>query len=78
MQDQFVTYTFSDHVWGSKSSAWEAEMRESAVNGGNKFGFDTSRFVEAVKNKEAAYNAMRDAIVASTADNPLFIRNNFV
>ncbi|WP_010177816.1 T9SS type A sorting domain-containing protein [Aquimarina agarilytica] len=72
LQNSLVLYTYSDHIWGSENND-RAEMRESAVGGGNRWGFSNTRFIEAVANVENAYNAMRDAINASSASNPLFI-----
>jgi hypothetical protein len=48
-------------------------MRESARGGARRFGYDTTRFVEAVKNKQLAFERVRDAIDASSATNPLFL-----
>jgi fibronectin type 3 domain-containing protein len=83
LQDKLVLYTYSDHVWGSDDEhpagsnttaiGARAEMRISALEGADQFGFARNRFIEAVGNPEAAYNAMRDAINASTASDPLFI-----
>ncbi|MFI3292906.1 MAG: hypothetical protein SNG27_04430 [Rikenellaceae bacterium] len=80
VQDQIVLYTYSDHVWGSNQehlnrhdmTAYE-HMRESALGGAKRFGYDTSRFICAVDNAEVAYNAMRDVINCSTAEDPLII-----
>ncbi|MDZ8119145.1 RICIN domain-containing protein [Pontiella agarivorans] len=72
LQDKVVLYTYSDHVWGSEDDD-RAEMIESAVTCGNKFGFDTSNFMAAVDDPGAAYNAMRDVILASSASDPLTI-----
>ncbi len=80
LQDNLVLYTYSDHVWGSNYlrpddfgiSAYE-HMRISALGGQRWFGFDDSKFICAVDNAEIAYNAMRDVINESSADNPLFI-----
>ena len=48
-------------------------MRESAFGGQKWFGFDKTKFICAVDNAGVAYNAMRDAINESTAENPLII-----
>jgi hypothetical protein len=81
MQDHLVLYIYSDHVWGSNQNHPASEsglnayehMRESALNGGKYFGFDNTGFVCAVDNAEVAYNALRDEINRSTAENPLII-----
>ncbi len=80
LQDHLVLYTYSDHVWGSNRkhpsmhgmSAYE-HMKESALGGRKWFGFDNSCFICAVDDPERAYNAMRDAINASTESDPLII-----
>ena len=62
-------------------------MKDAAEGGGAKFGFTNTNFMAAVSDPNAAYQAMADAIAASTAKSPLFIiaagpmqvvRNNFV
>jgi hypothetical protein len=75
LQDRLVLYTYSDHVWGSDHDKPGArdQMTESAVEGGKRFGFTRTRFVEAVADPEAAYAAMAEAIDRSTADDPLII-----
>ena len=75
LQDNLVLYTFSDHVWGSNHDNKNAvnEMRESALVGGQKFGFTKTNFIEAVANPSAAYAAMTAEINKSTAANPLTI-----
>lgn len=81
LQDNVVLYIYSDHIWGSNQShptsstglnSYE-HMRESALGGQKWFGFDKTKFICAVDNAEVAYNAMRDVINESTADNPLII-----
>lgn len=80
LQDQLVLYTYSDHVWSSNQvhpndhgmSAYE-HMRISALGSKEWFGFENSKFICAVDHAETAYNAMRDVINESSADNPLFI-----
>lgn len=75
LQDQLTLYTYSDHVWGSNHDHSDArqQMRESALEGANQFGFDNTNFMEAVADPNAAYNAMAAEINASSANNPLFI-----
>ncbi|MCG8700802.1 MAG: hypothetical protein MI922_22300, partial [Bacteroidales bacterium] len=75
LQDKVTVYTFSDHVWGSNHDHSDAlqQMRESALEGKNQFGFTSTNFIEAVSNKNQAYNAIRDEILASTSADPLTI-----
>ena len=80
LQDKLVLYTYSAHIWGSNQerpnkhgiSAYE-HMRLSALGSKKWFGFHNSRFICAVDNAEIAYNAMRDVINASSAEDPLII-----
>ena len=80
LQDKLVLYTYSDHVWGSNlgyrmsrgMSAYE-HMRESALGGKERFGFDKSNFICAVDNPTRAYDEMAKVINQSSEDNPLFI-----
>ncbi|GEM_PF-507495 len=72
LQPKTVLYTYADHVWGSEGNDLEL-MRESAEGGGQRFGFQNTVFIAAVENPEAAYNAMRDEILKSTEEDPLFI-----
>ena len=72
VHDHLSLYTYADHVWGSEENDLEI-MKISAEVCGEKFGFDKTNFMAAVENPEKAYNAMRDEILKSTADNPLFI-----
>ncbi len=72
LQSKTTLYTYADHVWGSESNDLEI-MRESAETTGEKFGFSKCRFMAAVEDPEAAYNAMCSEIAKSTARNPLFI-----
>ncbi len=78
LQDKLALYTYSDHVWGS--SNWKVNqmnaydhMKESALGGKERFGFKNSKFICAVDDPEAAYNAMAQEINKSTSDNPLII-----
>lgn len=81
LQDELVLYTYSDHIWGSNQdhptsksglTAYE-QMRLSALEGQKWFGFDNTKFICAVDNSEVAYNALRDEINKSSAENPLII-----
>ena len=81
LQDKLTLYTYSDHVWGSNQEHPTSEsglnsyehMRVSALGGQKWFGFDKTRFICAVDNAEVAYNAVRDEINKSSAENPLII-----
>lgn len=72
LQPHTVLYTYADHIWGSDAGD-VALMKESAEGAGTRFGFQDCLFIAAVDNPEAAYNAMRDEILKSTADDPLYI-----
>ncbi len=78
LQDKMVLYTYSDHVWGSSSwrphgmTAYE-QMKESALGGKERFGYDNSKFICAVDDPEAAYNAMAAEINKSSKENPLIV-----
>jgi len=75
LQDQMVLYTYSDHIWGSNHDHSDArqQMRISALDGADWFGFDRSRFIEAVSAPNTAYNALAEEINQSSAQDPLFI-----
>lgn len=81
LQDNLAIYTYSDHVWGSNQDhpasgsvlSSYMQMNESATGGKKWFGFDKTRFICAVDNSEVAYNALRDVINESSAENPLII-----
>ncbi len=72
LQSQTTLYTYADHVWGSEGDDL-AKMRVSAEVTGDKFGFTKTKFMAAVEDPEAAYNAMAAEIVKSTAKSPLYI-----
>ncbi len=80
LQDKLTLYTYSDHIWGSNQlypfkagmSAYD-HMHESALRGGEYFGFDNTRFVCAVDNANVAYAAMAEQINMSSEENPLII-----
>lgn len=72
VQDKVSLYTYNDHVWGSENSDMD-EMEKSVIETGSKLAFGSTQFLSAVSDPEAAYNAMRDEILASTAENPLTI-----
>lgn len=81
LQDKLVVYTFSDHIWGSNhdqpssSSGLNAygHMRESAIKGGEWFGFKKTKFICAVDNAAVAYKGLTDEINKSSAEDPLCI-----
>ncbi|XMO85380.1 hypothetical protein AAFN75_11330 [Algibacter sp. AS12] len=81
LQDNLVLYTYSDHVWGSNQDHPTSKsglnsyqhMRESALKGGEWFGFNNTNFICAVDNAEVAYTALRDEINKSSEENPLVI-----
>ena len=81
LQDNLALYTYSDHVWGSNQDHPTSKsglnsyqhMRESALKGGEWFGFNHTKFICAVDNAEVAYTAMRDEINKSSEENPLII-----
>ncbi len=72
LQSKTTLYTYADHVWGSEKDDLE-KMRVSAEVTGEKFGFKKCKFMAAVENPEAAFKAMSEEIMKSTAKNPLFI-----
>jgi hypothetical protein len=49
------------------------QMKKSAMNGGKMFRFKQTRFICAVDNPETAYEALKQEINKSDAENPLFI-----
>ncbi len=75
LQDKVTLYTFSDHVWGSNHDFEDAaeQMRISAYEGQEWFGFEYTEFIEAVEDPEAAYEAMKREINKSSAEDPLTI-----
>lgn len=79
LQDKLVLYTYSDHVWGSRTTnnkhgmnSYE-HMKESALGAKKRFGFENSKFLCAVDDPEAAYDAVAEEINKSSEENPLFI-----
>lgn len=80
LQDKLSLYIYSDHVWGSNYehpgvygvTPYE-QMKESAIQGGKMFGFKQTSFMCAVDNPEIAYEALKQEIDRSDAENPLFI-----
>lgn len=81
LQDKLVTYTYSDHIWGSNQNhptspsgltAYE-QMKESALGGQKWFDYDKTKFICAVDNAEIAYKNLSERINESTSENPLII-----
>jgi hypothetical protein len=75
LQNNLVLYTYSDHVWGSNINHPNAseQMRISALEGGEQFGFTNTKFMEAVSDSSAAVNAIVKEINKSSKANPLTI-----
>lgn len=75
LQDQLVTYTFSDHTWGSnkEKKGADGQMRESAFIGANKFGFKKTKFIEAVAAPNFAIIELTTQINKSSSKDPLTI-----
>jgi len=72
LQHNVTLYTYADHIWGNERNDL-ALMKISTEVCGKRFGFDKTRFMAAVENPEAAYNAMCNEIIKSTKNDPLFI-----
>ena len=75
LQDKLTVYTFSNHVWGSNHDHPDAleEMRISALEGGKRFGFKNTRFIEAVTFPDSAVAAIVGEINRSSEADPLYI-----
>ena len=80
LQDKVPLYIYADHIWGSNHEhpgvdgvpPYE-QMRRSALQGGEMFGFTHTRFVAAVDDPEAAYEALKGEVDRSSPEDPLFI-----
>ena len=77
LQDRVVAYIYSNHIWHSNhyySNAYDV-MKEGAEGIRDWFGYDPeiSKFFAAIDDPELAYNTVRDAVLESSADNPLFL-----
>ena len=72
LQNVTTLYTYADHIWGSEKDDLD-KMTVAAEETGCRFGFRNTIFMAAVENPEAAYNAMCEQILKSTAADPLFI-----
>ncbi len=80
LQDKLTVYIYSDHIWGSNhehpgidGTLPYAQMKQSAIGGGKMFGYKKTDFICAVDDPEVAYEALKNQVNQSTADNPLFI-----
>jgi hypothetical protein len=80
LQNKLTVYIYSDHIWGSNYEHPGVDgikpynqMKESAMKGGKMFRFKQTRFICAVDNPETAYEALKQEIDKSDAENPLFI-----
>ncbi|MDZ8119144.1 RICIN domain-containing protein [Pontiella agarivorans] len=73
LQDKTTLLIHSDHYWASDKQATRAEIQASVAGSVELFGFTGTRVIDAVGNVNQAENAMRDEILASTADDPLYI-----
>lgn len=71
LQDRLVHYDYADHVWNT-NNLFETNVEESALGTAQRFGFDRSRFFNSFRNQNAAINSIKNAVNASSADNPLF------
>ncbi|WP_109829747.1 T9SS type A sorting domain-containing protein [Reichenbachiella versicolor] len=72
LHEQTVLYTYADHIWGSEKNDL-ARMKASINGSDDRWNFWNTKFMAAVENPQAAYNAFKDEIVKSTANDPLFI-----
>lgn len=74
LKSNVVAYTYSNHIWG-QSTAGDENMDLSVLGTAEKFGFDAAgqNFIDAYSDNNGAYNAIRDAINASSASDPLFM-----
>jgi len=80
LQDKLTVYIYSDHIWGSNhehpgidGTLPYEQMKQSAIGGGKMFGYKKTDFICAVDDPEVAYEALKNQVNQSTADNPLFI-----
>jgi len=80
LQNRLAVYIYSDHIWGSNYEHPGVDgilpydqMKESALNGAKMFRFNQTRFICAVDHPEIAYEALKQEIDKSDAENPLFI-----
>ncbi|MEM8501863.1 MAG: PA14 domain-containing protein [Cyanobacteria bacterium P01_D01_bin.1] len=71
-QDKLVHLDFNNNL-GKTGSVGESEMRTSALEGGKRFGFDTSKFYDNQKDLTGSIDSLKQAINASSASNRLAI-----
>lgn len=73
LQADVVHYDYASHIWGNSSnSAFPINIRESALGGADRFGFDKSRFFEGTTDLNGAVDNIKKEINASSAGDPLF------
>jgi hypothetical protein len=74
LQPNVVHYDYDNHIWDSEEQ-YRENMRDSVLEGGERFGFDTSRFYDATVPEEldAGVRNLTAEINASTADDELWI-----
>ncbi len=73
LQANVVHYDYASHIWGNSSnSAFAKNIRESALGGADRFGFDKSRFYEGTTQLNDAVNNIKKEINASSASDPLY------
>ena len=73
LQANVVHYDYASHIWGNSSnSAFPINIRESALGGADRFGFDKSRFYEGTTDLNGAVDNIKKEINASSASDPLY------
>jgi hypothetical protein len=74
LQPNVVHYDYDNHIWDSEEQ-YRENMRDSVLEGGERLGFDTSRFYDATVPEEldAGVRNLTAEINASTADDELWI-----
>ncbi len=71
LQEKFVHYDYASHIWDNRD-AQEAKIEESALTGGEKFGYDPAIFVNAYRETNRAVTSATAAINASSEDDSLY------
>jgi hypothetical protein len=74
LQPNLVHFTYDDHIWDSDET-YRENMTESVLDGGERFGFDTSRFYDATDQAQldAGVANLTAEIDASTPDDELWL-----
>jgi len=72
LQNKVVHYDYANHVWNN-DNFFENQITESALGAADRFGFDKSKFHNGFRNKNKAINSLKNAVNASSANNPLFL-----